>query len=231
MPATADSLPISTAPSFAAAMARPLSGLTVLLVEDSRFASEAMRLLCLNAGARIRRADCIHAARRHLCVYRPHVVIVDLGLPDGMGEDLIADLHRATPRIDVILATSGNDDAEDRAIAAGADGFLAKPLTNLAQFQQAILRHLPDMHTGPQLVTGQTVIPDVFALNEDIRAVCDDLRAGRSDRAYLRQFLTGLSRLSPDSPASEAAEMIRDGAPTAAILDVLTPHLANARPV
>ena len=64
---------------------RPLLGLTVLVVEDSRFACEAMRLLCLRSGARIRRADNLHHAHQHLKVYRPSVVIVDLGLPDRGG--------------------------------------------------------------------------------------------------------------------------------------------------
>ena len=99
--------------------ARPLLGLTVLVVEDSRFASEAMRLLCLRSGARIRRADCLHHAHRHLRVYRPSVVIIDIGLPDGSGLDLIRDLAAATPRVDVLLGSSADDDRYNRQRASG----------------------------------------------------------------------------------------------------------------
>ena len=92
----AQSLPAPTAD-------RPLLGLTVLVIEDSRFACEAMRLLCLRSGARIRRADSLRAARRHLQVYRPSIVIADLGLPDGNGIDLIAELAQSQPRVDALL--------------------------------------------------------------------------------------------------------------------------------
>ncbi len=114
---------------------RPLQGLTVLVVEDSRFASEAIRLLSIRSGARIRRADSLAAAHRHLAVYRPSVVIVDIGLPDGSGADLIAELARARPRVPAILGMSGDPEAEPAARAAGADAFLAKPVESLALFQ------------------------------------------------------------------------------------------------
>ncbi|MEL6958518.1 MAG: response regulator [Pseudomonadota bacterium] len=187
--------------------ARPLLGLTVLVVEDSRFASEAMRLLCLRSGARIRRADCLEAAHKHLAVYRPAVVIVDLGLPDGSGLDLIRELGNAYPRVDVLLATSGDDGAEHLAMKAGADGFLAKPLGSLSYFQSSILQHLPAdrQPNGLRLMTNEEIEPDEVALRDDLAAAAVALEAPPDDGtlSYLTQFLGGLAR-SVDDQALEA---------------------------
>ena len=90
----------------------PLRGVTVLAVEDSRFASDALRLMCRRLGARLRRAESLQAAASHLRLYRPDVVIVDLGLPDGRGEALIAEVVARKPRV-VVLGMSG--DAAGRA--------------------------------------------------------------------------------------------------------------------
>lgn len=188
---------------------RPLLGLTVLVVEDSRYASEAMRLLCLRSGARIRRADCLKSAYRHLQIYRPAVIIVDLGLPDGSGMSLIRDLAGAQPRVSVILGTSGDDDAQHLAMEAGADGFLAKPVTSLGVFQEAILTHLPnDEHPkGPRSFADEEVEPDLLAFQDDMAHVVDVLNDAHDDRVldYIAQFIGGVARSAGDTPLAQAA--------------------------
>ncbi|WP_372839644.1 two-component system response regulator [Phaeovulum sp.] len=192
----------------AACTERPLSGLTVLVVEDSRFASEAMRLLCLRSGARIRRADCLRSAHRHLQTYRPMVVIVDLGLPDGSGAKLIADLVAEPARRTVVLGTSGDAAAEAEARAAGADGFLAKPVESLAAFQQLILAALPPglRPVGLHTLTDTIISPDPLALRDDLaRAAAMLADAPDADAiAYITHFLGGIARSAHD-PALESA--------------------------
>ncbi|QPM92095.1 response regulator [Pseudooceanicola algae] len=182
---------------------RPMLGMTVLVVEDSLYASEALRLLCLRSGARIRRADCLRSARRHLQVYRPSALIVDLGLPDGSGAELIQDLSRATPKVSVIAAVSGDPGAEDLAMAAGADCFMSKPLTSIAKFQTTILAHMPPEYrlTGPRPIRDDQVEPDPIAYLDDVAHAAEILPdAGQEEvLSYLVQFVRGIAHCADDA--------------------------------
>ena len=199
---------LSSIPSPTAA--RPLLGLTVLVVEDSRYACEALRLLCLRSGARIRRADCIASAKRHLQVYRPSVILVDIGLPDGSGTDLIAELTATSPRIDIIFGMSGDDIVYDDVMAAGADGFFAKPVESIAQFQEAILALLPNDRcpNGPRMLKDDVVTPDRLAYNDDLAHVAslinEDYDEGQV--GYVAQFLTGVAKSARDDVLVRAAQ-------------------------
>ncbi|MDC1303632.1 response regulator [Ascidiaceihabitans sp.] len=191
---------------------RPLLGLTVLVIEDSKFACEAMRLLCLRSGARIRRADSLRSARRHLQVYRPSVAIIYLGLPDGNGEDLIKDLVEDTSRPLIVLGTSGDPHSRDTAMTAGADGFLAKPITSLAAFQETILACLPaDRHPhGPRIISDEKINPDPIAYQDDMAHVVDVLEDNKDDRTldYVAQFLSGVARSAKDHGLLKATEAL-----------------------
>lgn len=191
---------------------RPLRGLTVLVVEDSRFASEAIRLLSLRSGARIRRADCLRAAHRHLRVYRPTIVIIDMGLPDGSGADLIAELSADPVRVPVLLAMSGDAGTRDQAMAAGADGFMEKPVESLAVFQQNILSVLPPCEgpRGPRELPYDVVSPDTIALQDDLSHAAELMRATHDEQTqdYVAQFLSVLARSAQDRPLEKAADRL-----------------------
>lgn len=218
---------------------RPLLGLTVLVVEDSRFACEALRLLCLRSGARIRRADCLRSARRHLRVYRPSVVIMDVGLPDGDGCQLITELNEAQPRVEAILAISGDPETETAAIAAGADGFLAKPITSMANFQEKLLALLPEDRRprGPREVSDVQIAPDRIAYLDDMAHAADMLEDPSNEAAidYVAQFLTGVARSAADDGMEQAAQALASrrasgqsaGSETATIAGMLQERLSQ----
>ena len=203
--------PFIVAPAAPTA-SRPLTGLTVLVVEDSRFACEAMRLLCLRSGARIRRADCLRSARRHLKVYRPSVAIIDLGLPDGSGADLIRELCEATPRVAAIFATSGDDNGEAVARIAGAEGFMPKPITSLALFQNMVLARMPQDRrpAGLRVVPDETVVPDPIAYRDDMAHVAEVLGENADDATldYIAQFVSGVAHSANDAPLHNAAKAL-----------------------
>ena len=203
---------------------RPLSGLTVLVVEDSRFACEALRLLCNRLGARMRRAETLEAAGAHLRLYRPDVVMVDIGLPDGPGTTLIAGLARTGPARPLILGMSGEDGGETLARSAGAAGYVAKPLESLSAFRNLVVSLLPERRWLGALPAPAAVLPapDPLALRDDLaRAAARLAEAPFAVDAYLAGFVTGLARATHDPTLERAAR-----GPVAQLAPVLEHRLA-----
>ena len=190
-------------------MAQPLLGRCVLLVEDSRFASEAVRLMCQRLGARLRRADCVGSARRHLAAYRPDVVLIDIGLPDGSGLDLIAEMAGQTPRIDMLIAMSGDPALERAALAAGADRFLAKPFRKDGAFRTAVLDLLPQDERPPGVVIAAEtpILPDLAAYRDDLARAVKTLNSdGPQALDYVAGFVQGTAIAAGDRSVAAAAD-------------------------
>lgn len=194
----------------------PLQGVTILLVEDSRYVADACRLMAQCGGARLRRAATLATARRHLVTYRPDVLLVDMGLPDGSGSALLAEVAALAGPAPVLIAISGDPDAGPAALQAGARAFLAKPLPPLAEFHALLLRHLPD-RPCVALPPGTALRgPDPLALREDLLHAAQllDHPADAAQRAYLAGFLAGLARETGDGQlAGAAADLARRDQP------------------
>jgi len=195
---------------------RPLFGLTILMIEDSRYFSDAVRLMAIRSGARLRRADSVAAAHKHIRIYKPDVILADLGLPDGSGVDFAAEIRERIPDIPII-AMSGDADLRKVALDAGAIQFMEKPFFDLAQFQQLVLSTLPNSVSTKGFrptVVGQSVKPDGETLCDDLEQIKtilqESVAAGDDRRAkYCAQFLFSVARVAGSMSLTENANKLQ----------------------
>ena len=101
----------------------------VMLVEDHSDFRALMEVL-LNGQSDMKlmaQAGSLAEARNHAARFEFDVVVLDLGLPDGHGEDLIADFRRANPDVGVlILSASLDPSGVEKATRLGADEIMDK---------------------------------------------------------------------------------------------------------
>jgi DNA-binding NarL/FixJ family response regulator len=123
----------------------------LLLVDDHASSREPLAMLLDDEPdlTVIGRADTLAGARELLAGgLQVDVTVLDLGLPDGPGEDLIGPLLATNPRGAVLVLTSFSErDRLARAVGAGAAGVLNKA-SDVATILDAIRR----LHRGERLI-------------------------------------------------------------------------------
>ena len=130
----------------------------VLLVEDQHDTRNWLASIAKQAfpSIQVLSASDLRTARQALsCHARFRLVLVDLGLPDGSGSDLIRELASSHPDSPVVVTTVYSDDESlFGAIAAGAQGYLLK-----SQPAELLVRHLQRFDEG--IPFGSTALPAV----------------------------------------------------------------------
>ncbi len=198
---------------------------TLLLVEDSRLSSDAIRMMFRGAAGRMRRADSLRSARRHLSLYLPDAILIDLGLPDGSGLDLIAEVARHQPRVPRIIAISGQPEMEAAAYDHGADAFLAKPIQSLAHFRTLLAPDFFPISQADAPAIGPHSIGT--AARDDFYIALDLLLMGKTQaqRAYALQFIEGVARMLKDAELLSAVQQAEPEDPPKTVIQLLRARL------
>ncbi|ABM96190.1 DNA-binding response regulator [Methylibium sp. Pch-M] len=101
----------------------------ILLLEDLPEIRVWLKALALQVfpQAQITEAARVHDAREHISAQRFDLALVDLGLPDGSGVEVVAALREAQPEAQSVVVTIHDDDDHlFPALQAGAFGYLLK---------------------------------------------------------------------------------------------------------
>ena len=117
--------------------------LNVLVVEDDREIRAMIQSSLSVEGFEVQTAVSLSEARALLQHRAPDIVVLDLGLPDGDGAQLVRELRKqhATP---VIVVSARHQEAQKiELLDAGADDYLTKPFSvgELLARMRVALRH------------------------------------------------------------------------------------------
>lgn len=125
----------------------------VMLVDDHAVFREGLRRL-LELGGEfevVAEAGTAQEALRRVRDCSPHMVLMDLGLPDMDGVEAVSELRRVAPGVSVIVLTMYEDDRLAlEVLGAGATAYLVKTAT-----YEEVLRALHAVGEGGSVVSPQ----------------------------------------------------------------------------
>lgn len=116
----------------------------LLLIEDDPAIRRFVRQALEAAGHQVFEADSLQRGLTDAATRKPDLIVLDLGLPDGDGIDLIRDLRGWSAIPVIVLSARVGETDKIEALDAGADDFLIKPFSVgelMARVRAALRRH------------------------------------------------------------------------------------------
>jgi DNA-binding response OmpR family regulator len=130
--------------------------ISVVLIEDDKEIRRFVRSVLGTSGFQVWEAETAERGLVEAATRQPELVILDLGLPDRDGLDVIRDLRTWTAIPILILSARDEETQKVAALDAGADDYLTKPfgVPELLARMRALLRRATQLQgdTGNALV-------------------------------------------------------------------------------
>ena len=119
----------------------------ILVIDDERQIRRLLNLTLTGAGYHVRECENGQLGLSETALKRPDAIILDLGLPDINGLEVLKQLREWTQVPILILTAWDREDEKVDALDAGADDYLTKPFSGrelLARLRVMLRRNRPD---------------------------------------------------------------------------------------
>jgi two-component system, OmpR family, KDP operon response regulator KdpE len=135
-------------------------GPRILIVDDDQALRHFLRIALTAHGYRVLEAGAAGEALATVSSLRPDVIILDLGLPDRHGIEVVRKLREWVQTPILILSVTDQEKDKITALEAGADDYLTKPFSvgELRARIIALLRRSAGARSGAPFRTGDLEI-------------------------------------------------------------------------
>jgi len=140
----------------------------VLIVEDEADILRFVRLTLEGEGYAVFEADTLKRGLIEAATRRPDALVLDLGLPDGDGMDLIREFRGWSSAPIIVLSARNGEADKIEALNAGADDYLVKPFGAgelLARVRAQLRRYRARPNDNAPLISFGEVVIDLAKRN------------------------------------------------------------------
>ncbi len=198
----------------------------ILLVEDNRELSADIVQLLVEKFFVVESAITVADAIEKLNSYKYNLVIVDIGLPDGSGMDVIKEIKSKRLNSGILILTARNSIADKvQGLDLGADDYITKPFHSaelIARVKAIVRRFAPDNNDVLQF---EEII--VNMQNNSLKVNNRELVLTRKEFDLLVYFLFNVRRLL--TKESIAEHLWGDHIDQADSFDFVYNHIKNLR--
>lgn len=166
----------------------------VLVIDDERQIRRLLRVSLEAQGFEVHEAGTAEDGLRSIQGVKPDVVLLDLGLPDMDGSELLARLRTWSTVPVLILSVRNSEEDIVRLLNAGADDYIIKPFNTgelVARLRVAVRHHAPEEAQG--LFSSGRLSVDL--LNREVRVGGEPLKLTPTEYALLRLFIRHAGRI------------------------------------
>ena len=158
-----------------------------LIVEDDRNIRRAVRASLEANGWSVREAETLEQGIGQARSDKLDLAIVDLGLPDGDGVDLIVSVRERSQVPIIVLSARSEEMHKVRALDAGADDYIEKPF-RVAEFLARVRAHMRRQRDAGDGEEDAVVVIGNIEFDRRARAVRKDGKDVRLTKTQYKLF-------------------------------------------
>ena len=167
---------------------------SVLVIDDERQIRRLLRVSLEAHGYAVNEAATGEDGLNALQGVKPDLVLLDLGLPDRDGQEVLAGLRSWSQVPVIILSVRNSEEDIVRALNAGADDYIVKPFNTgelIARLRVALRHHAPE-EAQEVFISGRLTV-DLY--NREVRVAGEALKLTPTEYALIRLLVQHAGRI------------------------------------
>ncbi len=170
----------------------------ILIIDDEKAIREVLVRTLRSENYQIEEAHSGEEGLSKIKSFHPNLVLLDLGLPDKNGHEILKDLRTWTKVPVIVLTVTDDESVKVKLLDSGADDYLTKPFgsSELLARVRVALRHYANIEATPEFKSGDLLV-DLNSRRVEVRG--KEIKLTKTEFELLQRLVREAGKVVPQT--------------------------------